>query len=534
MCVGPGDVKIEVMISRSSNPLRVVIAGAGVAGLEAMLALRQLGGELVDIEILSPASQFVYRPMLVAEPFGTAQALRLDLAPIVAGAGARHRGEALAGVDLAERTIATGSGARVEFDALLIALGARPSAAVPGAITFDPTSDNSDLDRVLVTLGRRHLRRLAFVVPRQPSWTLAAYELALMTAAERDVRRIPGLEICLVTAERAPLGLFGVEASRIVAETLERRGIGLVTSARVERYAGGELELGNGARSLQVDAAVALPALTVPELPGLPQRSGGFVVTDVSMHVGGLDRVWAAGDVTDFPVKHGGLAAQQADVAARAIAALAGADVAFEPFRPVLQGALITGGSPDFLQAPVADPAAGTASIGRPLWTPSIKLAARYLGPHLSRALRGGGIAPGFVDLDPEEIASDARSHEHAIEAAVTAADADAARGDYESALKWMSLVEQLDLALPATLVARRERWRAELDPGAVAHRAAGRIDPSFATPDQAISDLRRRAGWLREAETRGSDEMEAQLVRLDRGIDALVQLSRRVGTLPS
>ena len=53
------------------EPLRVVIAGGGVAGLEAMLALRELAGDRVDIELLSPSDEFVYRPMLVAEPFGS-------------------------------------------------------------------------------------------------------------------------------------------------------------------------------------------------------------------------------------------------------------------------------------------------------------------------------------------------------------------------------------------------------------------------------------------------------------------------------
>ena len=37
--------------------------------------------------------------------------------------------------------------------------------------------------------------------------------------------------------------------------------------------------------------------------------------------------MYAAGDASDFPIKHGGLASQQADAAAEAIAALAGADV---------------------------------------------------------------------------------------------------------------------------------------------------------------------------------------------------------------
>ena len=75
------------------------------------------------------------------------------------------------------------------------------------------------------------------------------------------------------------------------------------------------------------------------------------MLTDVAMHVSGLEHVWAAGDVTSFPIKQGGLAAQQADIAARSIAADAGARVPLEPFQPVLRGALITGDAPEFLRS---------------------------------------------------------------------------------------------------------------------------------------------------------------------------------------
>ena len=49
----------------------------------------------------------------------------------------------------------------------------------------------------------------------------------------------------------------------------------------------------------------------------------------------GLDAVWAAGDVTAFPLKSGGFAADQAGVAAEDIAAAAGAAIEPRPFDPV-------------------------------------------------------------------------------------------------------------------------------------------------------------------------------------------------------
>ena len=51
---------------------RVVIAGGGVAALEAALALHELAGERVATTLVAPNPEFVYRPLLVHEPFTAA------------------------------------------------------------------------------------------------------------------------------------------------------------------------------------------------------------------------------------------------------------------------------------------------------------------------------------------------------------------------------------------------------------------------------------------------------------------------------
>jgi hypothetical protein len=287
-----------------------------------------------------------------------------------------------------------------------------------------------------------------------------------------------------------------------------------------------------GGFGLEVDAAIALPALEVPPIEGLPQRNGGFVQTDVRMQVVGLESVWAAGDVTWFPVKQGGLAAQQSDVAARSIAAAAGAHVPVEAFNPVLRAALITGDAPEFLRTSLPGREAGEAAAGRPLWSPGTKVAARYLGAYLARA-RGQGLAKELVDLGPaDERSSEAADHRLAVSLLLAAADADARIGDYAGALRWLSLVEGLNLVIPATHVARRDRWRRRLSPDAPPEAAAGRIDPSSVSASAAVSDLQRRVGWLRELEGRGGDEMSDHLSKLDQGIAQVIALSRRAGIL--
>src|SRR5918994_899446 len=194
--------------------MKVLIAGGGVAGLEALLALRALAGELVDIELIAPTDVFVYRPLLVAEPFGIGAATRVDLGPIVDEADARQTRDALALVEPRDRTITTRTGTKLAYDALLVAPGAHPVPILPGALTFGTEGERARFTELLGELGRRGTKRIAFVVPTEATWSIAAYELALLTAAERDARHMSGVELTLVTHESAPLKLFGAPATQ--------------------------------------------------------------------------------------------------------------------------------------------------------------------------------------------------------------------------------------------------------------------------------------------------------------------------------
>jgi sulfide:quinone oxidoreductase len=511
--------------------MHVMIVGGGVAGLEAVLGLSELAGELVDIELLSPNDDFIYRPMLVAEPFGAADVLTIELGRVVKDARARHTKDTLISVDPGERTVTTASGKALNYDALLIAVGTNPVEAVPGALTFSGGPERRRFADLLQTLGRKSRRRLAFVVPRGVSWSIAAYELALLTAAERDARRLEGVEITLVTHEAEPLGLFGAVASQLVAARLQEAGISLRLSTCVERFDDGELLTATG-ESLSADAAVGLPALKVSPIPGLPQQQNGFVQTDVAMHVAGLEAVWVAGDATSFPIKQGGLAAQQADVAARSIAARAGAHVPIEAFQPVLRGLLITGGAPEFLRSSRAGRGADIATVAHELWSPSTKVAAKYLGPYLAGAL-GQDPAQELVDLGPSsDPGAEEAAHERAVSLLLAAANGDARAGDYESAIKWLSLVEQLNLVIPPEYVARRHQWRRELHPDLEPDAAAERIDPTFAGTAAAMTDLQKRLGWLREIEQRTGGEMREHLSTLDKDMDHLLALCRQTKVL--
>jgi sulfide:quinone oxidoreductase len=388
-----------IVHSEMSERKRILIAGGGVAALEAALTLHELAAELVDVHLIAPEPRFWYRPMSVAEPFGLGKAVSLDLADLAERAGAMFTPDALAGVDSERNVARTRAGAELEYDSILLALGVEPHAAVEGALTFRGPADVGRVEELLARIDSGEVRRVVVAVPLGAAWSLPAYELALMLATRGDV------EVALATPEDEPLYLFGGAARDAVRELLRDRGIALHSGFFATRFDGSVLHL-LPPKSLDADAVIALPMLRGRQIDGIPQTRDGFVVVDDLGRVHGVPDVYAAGDITRFPVKQGGLAAQQADAAAEAIAADAGARIEPRPFRPVLRGLLLTGGEPRFLRRDVALGTVGAATT-EPLWWPPAKLVGRRLGPLLA-AVTGGvhdaepASPPGAVPIDVE------------------------------------------------------------------------------------------------------------------------------------
>jgi sulfide:quinone oxidoreductase len=395
----------------------VVIAGGGVAALEAALTLRALAEEHVDIELLAPETHFWYRPLAVAEPFELGEPKRFELSDLASRVGASFTPGALATVDASKRVARTAAGASFPYDALLLACGATPSPGVHGALPFRGPADTGAVRQLLAEAATGVVRRVAFAVPWGAVWSLPAYELALLTESWLRAHDLSDVGVALVTPEDEPLHLFGRRASAVVSALLAERGIDVHTHAYPSNFRDGQLALvPHGV--VEADRVVALPRLHVPRIDGVPQGRDGFVHVDTHCRVVGLPGVYAAGDVTSFPVKQGGIAAQQADAAAEAIAAEVGIDVQPTPFRPVLRGLILTGREPRYLRTEIDRPGDASRFGSEPLWWPPAKIAARRLAPFLAGLTSeeaaaeppaGPGAVPVEVELDPELVGPGSR-----------------------------------------------------------------------------------------------------------------------------
>ena len=358
----------------------VVIAGGGVAALEALIALRELAPGGPRVTLLAPEPDFVYRPLSVAEPFCLGHATHYPLADVARDFDAELVCGAIAEIDPAGRSVSLTDGSTLGYDSLLVAVGARSRTVFSHAITFGAEGAPEALSGLIADLEEGYARRVAFVVPSSTAWSLPLYELAVITARHVWGAGIDGIQLTFITPEVAPLDIFGREGSRVVAGLLADEAIEFVGSASPDVV---HNAVEAGGRRIDVDRTVTLPVPEGPEITGLPVDADGFVPVDEHGAVPGLDGVYAAGDVTNFPIKQGGLAAQQAVAAAEAIAARHGADLDPQPYRPMLRGMLLTGGQSRWLRGPAGKTPASTQTADHALWWPPTKIATRYLAPYL-------------------------------------------------------------------------------------------------------------------------------------------------------
>jgi sulfide:quinone oxidoreductase len=365
----------------------VVIAGGGVAAIEGMLRIRRLVGEGAKITLLAPNEEFAFRALSVKEPFALGAAERHPVRHIARDAKAEWIEDTLAWIDPDGQVVHTGGGVELAYDALLVAVGARTEPAFEHVTTFRDAEADALLSGLVEDIEGGYTKSVAFIAPPGPVWQLPLYELALMTAERATSMGMGDVGLTVVTPDEAPLAVFGSNVSEAVGRLLGEAGIAVHAATVAEVPGPKRLRLSQDLE-LSPDRIVALPRIVGPAIRGLP-GADGFIPVDAHCAVPGLGgRVFAAGDATNFPVKHGGLGSEQADTAAAAIAYLADAqgDVGAQPFQPVIRGMLLTGREPLYMTARLIGTGSFESEVSdEPLWPSGDKVAAEELNSYLAR-----------------------------------------------------------------------------------------------------------------------------------------------------
>lgn len=308
---------------------RVVVVGAGMAGVQTAVALREQGftGPVVLIGA-EPHQPYDRPPLSKAVLLGKAEdsAFEVDFEALDIEL---RLGVEVTGVRPDAHELDTPAGP-VGYDALVIATGAEPvvlpgTEGVPGVHLLRTLDDAARLRPVL---GERH-----DVVVVGAGWIGAEFATAARAA---------GCGVTVVEAADRPLaGAMPAEVAAPMADWYAGIGAELLTGARVDRIEPGRVVLADG-RTLPAGAVVvgigARPATGWLAGSGIELGPDGSVTADGALRTSAPD-VYAVGDCASFPsarygerllVHHWDNALQGPRTAAANIIGTA-ADSAFEP-----------------------------------------------------------------------------------------------------------------------------------------------------------------------------------------------------------
>jgi sulfide:quinone oxidoreductase len=366
------------------------------------MAVRDLASGRVAISLVAPDPDFVYKPLIVEEPFSSQPAEQHALGPIAQEFDAKFIQQGVAEVRPEEHSAQLADGSKLEYDRLVLCIGACARPAFADAVPLRTDGTVLPIDSLLRETESSESGVIAFVVPPGRTWPLPVYELALMAQRRARELGVQDVEYLIVTPEESPLIVFGRSASDAVGSLLAARGIKIRIGVRVKDAANGELLLAPEDERITVGQMISLPVLEGPNLAGIPADEEGFIPIDDHARVRGVEDVYAAGDGTNFPIKHGGIGTEEADAAAEHIAASLGAEIDPQPFRPVIRGKLLTGNDSLHMQhAAAGGGGEGTASADY-LWWPPQKVAGRFLSAWLGHGTAHAASEPPPHSIDVE------------------------------------------------------------------------------------------------------------------------------------
>ncbi|MFG2608261.1 NAD(P)/FAD-dependent oxidoreductase [Streptomyces sp. NPDC048514] len=270
---------------------RVVVVGAGMAGVQTAVALRDQGFTgTVTVIGAEPHQPYDRPPLSKAVLLGKAEGSAFDVDFEALGVELRLGCEVL-GVRPAEHELDTEAGP-VPYDVLVLATGAEPitlpgTEGVPG-VHLLRTLD--DAERLRPVLERQH-----DIVVVGAGWIGAEFATAARQA---------GCAVTVVEAADRPLaGALPAEVATPMAAWYADSGTELRTQARVERVEPGAVVLSDGTR-LPAGAVVvgigARPATGWLAGSGVELGAHGEVFADARLRTTVAD-VYAVGDCASFP-----------------------------------------------------------------------------------------------------------------------------------------------------------------------------------------------------------------------------------------
>jgi sulfide:quinone oxidoreductase len=323
----------------------VVVLGGGFGGLESLFYLRHKLGDRARLTLVSENDYFVFKPNTIYIPFGESpDKYRVDLVRPTTKQNIEFHKATVRAVDPGTRTVETTAGS-LRFDHLVIATGAAMRGdEVPGlaehAVTVWTVEEmlrlRNRIEWAMERASSGERTRFLFLVPPNNKCAGPLYELVLMLDTHLERARLRDkIDIVFATKEEAFIEAFGPRLNTVVTGEFEERGIEGHVGFVVTGVEPGLVHFQNREK-LPYDVLVSFPPYIAGKVyPGLPADDRGFLrVESNSRRVYGHERLFAAGDAANFPVKQAFLALLQGDAVGDHLAAeILGTkpEVQFEP-----------------------------------------------------------------------------------------------------------------------------------------------------------------------------------------------------------
>ncbi|MEM1048441.1 MAG: NAD(P)/FAD-dependent oxidoreductase [Pseudomonadota bacterium] len=304
------------MLETSKRP-KIVIVGAGFGGLS---ATRELADSPVDVTLLDRQNYHLFQPLLYQ--VATAALTPAEIAAPIRGILRRQRNatvfmDEVCGVDTGAKEVATTSGRRIPYDALVLATGARHSYfGQDGWAAFAPGLKSIDdafalRKKILLAFEQaemsaseddayREAQQTFVVIGGGPTGVELAGAIAeLAHSMARDFRRIEaeGTRILLVEGGDRLVPSFDPALSDRVMKDLASLGVDVRLNTMVSEIGDGFIEAGDE----RIRAGTVLWAAGVQASPAAnwlgveTGRSGHVPVTD-TLTIHGHPEIYAIGD----------------------------------------------------------------------------------------------------------------------------------------------------------------------------------------------------------------------------------------------
>jgi NADH dehydrogenase FAD-containing subunit len=316
-----------------SNRANIIIIGGGFGGLESILYLHHRLGDRVDLTLISDRCDFVFRPYLSYVPFGLwTDRLKIDLIEFAGHHNVRFIQDRVDLIDTDRRQVRIGE-LRLDYDALILATGARRGPeAIPGILkhAYTPWRESDSLllknafNRLIESIMGEGRKQVVFLVPPQSLWAGPLYEMAFMLEQWFQWKQVrTEVDLYFLTSEPSYMAVLGEKIHPAIEQAFKIRGIQANAGVQVEQVEEKQIIKTDGT-SIPFDLLIVSPSYAgTGQWEGLPVDEHGFLKTvTATRQVQGFDRIYAVGDVSDFPIKQAYIALLQADAASEYISSL--------------------------------------------------------------------------------------------------------------------------------------------------------------------------------------------------------------------